>query len=294
MLIALGATHRRPLAGRARDADRRGIAGRRHSAAAGWPRQFGQPLRVQVRHHGEHARRALLRRRRDQALLHLRQDRARGAGAAAAGSRTRSSTTPASSCSARAPMWAPRASRPIPSRELAQQIGLAPEVLDPHGRGVQRGLPRGRSVRSRRSWTARARSAPRCRSTSNWAIKIEKPPFRAYPIVCGITFTFGGLKINTRAQVLSTAGKPDPRALCLGRRGGAVLSQLSRQHRTDPQRRVQPGRGARSGRPQPVEAWIAAPELGAWQSRANPLNKGPEGVPTQFVGAPLRVLQNPR
>jgi tricarballylate dehydrogenase len=43
---------------------------------------------------------------------------------------------------------------------------------------------------------------------SNWAVKLEKPPFRAYPIVCGITFTFGGLKINTKAEVLSTAGKP--------------------------------------------------------------------------------------
>jgi tricarballylate dehydrogenase len=43
---------------------------------------------------------------------------------------------------------------------------------------------------------------------SHWANPIETPPFRAYPIVCGITFTFGGLKINTRAEVLSTSGKP--------------------------------------------------------------------------------------
>jgi tricarballylate dehydrogenase len=43
---------------------------------------------------------------------------------------------------------------------------------------------------------------------SNWAVKLEKPPFRAYPIVCGITFTFGGVRINTKAEVLSTAGNP--------------------------------------------------------------------------------------
>ena len=43
---------------------------------------------------------------------------------------------------------------------------------------------------------------------SNWAVKIETPPYRAYPIVCGITFTFGGLKVNTKAEVLSTSGKP--------------------------------------------------------------------------------------
>ena len=43
---------------------------------------------------------------------------------------------------------------------------------------------------------------------SNWAIKIDAPPYRAYPVTCGITFTFGGLQINTRAEVLNTADKP--------------------------------------------------------------------------------------
>ena len=38
------------------------------------------------------------------------------------------------------------------------------------------------------------------RSTrSNWANTIEKPPFEAYSVGCGITFTFGGLKIDTAA-----------------------------------------------------------------------------------------------
>ena len=45
---------------------------------------------------------------------------------------------------------------------------------------------------------------------SNWAVKIEKAPFRAYPVTCGVTFTFGGVKINTRAQVLNVADKPIP------------------------------------------------------------------------------------
>ena len=43
---------------------------------------------------------------------------------------------------------------------------------------------------------------------SNWASKIDAPPYRAYPVTCGITFTFGGLQINTRAEVLNTADKP--------------------------------------------------------------------------------------
>lgn len=39
---------------------------------------------------------------------------------------------------------------------------------------------------------------------SNWAVAIENPPFEAYAVTCGITFTFGGLKVNTGTQVLDT------------------------------------------------------------------------------------------
>ena len=31
---------------------------------------------------------------------------------------------------------------------------------------------------------------------SNWANTIDEPPFEAYQVGCGITFTFGGLRIN--------------------------------------------------------------------------------------------------
>ena len=36
---------------------------------------------------------------------------------------------------------------------------------------------------------------------SNWALAIDTPPFSAYRVTGGITYTFGGLKINTRSQV---------------------------------------------------------------------------------------------
>ena len=29
---------------------------------------------------------------------------------------------------------------------------------------------------------------------SNWAVPIERGPFRAYPITTGVTFSFGGLR----------------------------------------------------------------------------------------------------
>ncbi|MBI2872431.1 MAG: FAD-dependent tricarballylate dehydrogenase TcuA [Chloroflexi bacterium] len=45
---------------------------------------------------------------------------------------------------------------------------------------------------------------------SNWALPLDTPPFVGYAVTCGITFTFGGLKINTRAQVLDQDERPIP------------------------------------------------------------------------------------
>jgi tricarballylate dehydrogenase len=43
---------------------------------------------------------------------------------------------------------------------------------------------------------------------SNWANTLDTPPYEAYAVTCGITFTFGGLRINTDAQVLDTEETP--------------------------------------------------------------------------------------
>jgi tricarballylate dehydrogenase len=43
---------------------------------------------------------------------------------------------------------------------------------------------------------------------SNWASPIDKPPYWAFAITGGITFTFGGLQINESAQVVNTSGNP--------------------------------------------------------------------------------------
>lgn len=42
---------------------------------------------------------------------------------------------------------------------------------------------------------------------SNWANTISEPPFSAYAVTCGITFTFGGVRIDTDAQVIDTEGR---------------------------------------------------------------------------------------
>ena len=43
---------------------------------------------------------------------------------------------------------------------------------------------------------------------SNWANRIDVPPFEAHQVTCGITFTFGGLKVDGRARVLDVAEGP--------------------------------------------------------------------------------------
>lgn len=43
---------------------------------------------------------------------------------------------------------------------------------------------------------------------SNWTNPLDTPPFEAYATTCGITFTFGGLRINTQAQVLDVEEQP--------------------------------------------------------------------------------------
>jgi tricarballylate dehydrogenase len=43
---------------------------------------------------------------------------------------------------------------------------------------------------------------------SNWANPLDAPPYEAYAVTCGVTFTFGGLRITTDGEVLNTDYRP--------------------------------------------------------------------------------------
>jgi len=58
---------------------------------------------------------------------------------------------------------------------------------------------------------------------SNWANTLDTPPFEAYAVTCGITFTFGGLKINHHAQVMSADGEPIPGLYAAGELVGGIF-----------------------------------------------------------------------
>ena len=39
---------------------------------------------------------------------------------------------------------------------------------------------------------------------SNWANALDAPPFSAYAVTCGVTFTFGGIAVTPRCEVADT------------------------------------------------------------------------------------------
>ena len=58
---------------------------------------------------------------------------------------------------------------------------------------------------------------------SNWANRLDRAPFLCYPCTGGITFSFGGLKVDTQARVLDTAWRPIKGLFCAGEMVGNLF-----------------------------------------------------------------------
>jgi len=58
---------------------------------------------------------------------------------------------------------------------------------------------------------------------SNWAQKLDEGPFVCYPVTGGITFSFGGLKIDDQAQVLDSGWRPIPGLFTCGEMVGNLF-----------------------------------------------------------------------
>jgi len=76
------------------------------------------------------------------------------------------------------------------------------EELKAYNRAVRTDIPFNPNIKDGR------RTEGLAINKSNWANTLDEPPFEAYAVTCGITFSFGGLKINTDAQVISSDGEP--------------------------------------------------------------------------------------
>ena len=58
---------------------------------------------------------------------------------------------------------------------------------------------------------------------SNWANTIDSAPFEANAVTCGVTFTFGGVKIGANGQVHDTADLPIPGLFAAGEMVGGLF-----------------------------------------------------------------------
>ena len=58
---------------------------------------------------------------------------------------------------------------------------------------------------------------------TNWAQKFDTPPYRAFPVTGGITFTYGGLKVDDKGCVLSETDTPINGLYACGEMVGGVF-----------------------------------------------------------------------
>ncbi|MEV0344734.1 FAD-dependent tricarballylate dehydrogenase TcuA [Nonomuraea sp. NPDC050680] len=58
---------------------------------------------------------------------------------------------------------------------------------------------------------------------SNWAQPLDQPPYLAFAVTCGITFTFGGVKIDTCGRVINEAGAAITGLFAAGEMAGGLF-----------------------------------------------------------------------
>ena len=58
---------------------------------------------------------------------------------------------------------------------------------------------------------------------SNWAQPIDTPPYLGYAVTCGISFTFGGVKIDNRGRVVTNSQEPIPGLYAAGEMVGGLF-----------------------------------------------------------------------
>ena len=58
---------------------------------------------------------------------------------------------------------------------------------------------------------------------TNWALPIDTPPFVGYAVTTGITFTFGGLRITSKGEVLDTENRTIPGLYAAGELVGGLF-----------------------------------------------------------------------
>ncbi|MDB5810774.1 MAG: FAD-binding dehydrogenase [Betaproteobacteria bacterium] len=92
-------------------------------------------------------------------------------------------------------------------RELANRIGVPADALNETVSRYNRACSGGNYTPLVLDGLSTRGISP---AKSNWAHRIDRAPFHAYPIISSNVFTFGGLKVDSRARVLNNEGDPIP------------------------------------------------------------------------------------
>jgi tricarballylate dehydrogenase len=105
--------------------------------------------------------------------------------------------------------------------ELAEGMGVDPAALratvEELNASIDRSIPFDPAVKDGRA--ARV-DLPK----SNWAMPLEQPPYYAFPVTCGVTFTFGGLHADEQGRVLLESGQHLPGLFVCGEMLGGLFS----------------------------------------------------------------------
>jgi tricarballylate dehydrogenase len=106
--------------------------------------------------------------------------------------------------------------------ELAERAGIDQEAFErtvrEYNAAVETDVPFNQAIRDGRR--TRGIEPPK----SNWANTLDTPPFEAYGVTCGITFTFGGLRIDHKTgQVLDLGYQPIPGLYAAGELVGGIF-----------------------------------------------------------------------
>ena len=101
--------------------------------------------------------------------------------------------------------------------ELAMQLGIEPEDLAATVAEFNAAVGPGEFDPNRLDGKATSGIVP---PKSNWAFPIDRAPFFAYPLTAAITFTYGGIKTDTSARVLTGNGAPIPGLYAAGEIAG--------------------------------------------------------------------------
>jgi tricarballylate dehydrogenase len=91
------------------------------------------------------------------------------------------------------------------------------KTVEEYNAAVDQSVPFDPNVKDGRA--ARGLPVPK----SNWANTLDTPPFHAFAVTCGITYTFGGLRITPDARVLDTGLDPVPGLYAAGELTGGLF-----------------------------------------------------------------------